>query len=151
MVKWLGSGEVLSGEPKVKMNLTYIDDFFFSRPELKAAKDPYVAVAEIEYKPGTVPQTIPYWKAVVEEGRNNEPGTLMYGIAKDPDNENVLYALEGYESKDYLYDVHVKSTAIQESIKNTKDLRNKLTHHFLKLAGGFLVKGSSPLYLDMAP
>lgn len=143
MVKWLGTGEVLSGDMKVKMNLTYIDDFYFTRPELKSATNPYVAVAELEYKPGAVPQTIPYWKAVVEEGRNNEPGTLMYGIAKDPEDENILYALEVYESKDYLYDVHVKSNAIQESIKNTKHLRNNLTHHFLKLAGGFLVKGNA--------
>jgi quinol monooxygenase YgiN len=142
MVKWLGTGEVLSGDMKVKMNLTYIDSFFFTRPELKNAKNPYVAVAELDYKPGTVPQTISYWNAVVEEGRNNEPGTLMYGIAKDPDNENMLYALEVYESKDYLYDVHIKSNAIQESIKNTKHMRNNLTHHFLKLVGGFLVKGS---------
>jgi len=144
MVKWLGTGTVLSGEMKVKMNLTYVDDFFFTRPELKNAKDPFVAVAEIEYKPGGVAESIPYWKAVVEEGRNNEPGTLMYGIAKDkdPGNENMLYALEIYESKDYLYDVHVKSSAIQNSIANTKHLRNSLKHHFLKLAGGILVKGN---------
>ncbi|OIW28611.1 hypothetical protein CONLIGDRAFT_670416 [Coniochaeta ligniaria NRRL 30616] len=142
MVKWLGTGEVLTGDMKVKMNLTYIDDFFFTRPEVKTAKDPFIAFAELEYKPGTVAQSIPYWKAVVEEGRNNEPGTLMYGIVRDPEAENMLYALEVYESKDYLYDVHVKSNAIQESIKNTKHLRNNLTHHFLKLAGGFLMKGN---------
>jgi quinol monooxygenase YgiN len=145
MLQWLGTGTVLNGEARVKMNLTYVDDFFFTRPELKNAKNPFIAVAEIEYKPGTIPEAIPYWKAVVEEGRNNEPGTLMYGIAKDNDagNENMLYALEGYESKDYLYDVHVKSSAIQESIKNTKHLRNNLTHHFIKQAGGILINGDS--------
>jgi quinol monooxygenase YgiN len=141
MVKWLSSGEVLDGETRL-FDLRYLDDFHFTRLELAKHKDPYVVVGELDYKPDTIPTTIPYWKAVVEAGRNEEPGTLSYGICKDPKDKDKLYCLEVYESKDYLMDVHAKSQAIQESIKNTKHLRNGLRHHWLKLSGGFLVKGT---------
>ncbi|KAB5554916.1 hypothetical protein GE09DRAFT_1122808, partial [Coniochaeta sp. 2T2.1] len=146
MMGWLGEGNTIEGglmDQKVKMNLTYIDDFFFVRPELKNAKNTFAAIAEIDYQPGGVEKSIPYWKAVVEEGRNNEPGTLLYGIVKDKDDENKLFAIEIYESKEYLYDVHVKSKAIEESIKNTKHLRTGLKHVFLKFAGGLLVKNQA--------
>jgi quinol monooxygenase YgiN len=143
MLKWLGSGTVLEGDAKVKMNLTYVEDFFFTRPELKDAKDPFVLVAEIEYKPDAIPGTMPYWKAVFEEVRSSEPGTLTYAIASDKDagNENTLYAIEAYESKDYLWNVHAKGTALQSSMTDTKHLRNDVKHNFLKVAGGFLTKG----------
>jgi len=54
--------------------------------------------------------------------------------------EGKLYTLEAYESKEYLADVHVKSQAIAHSIKNTKHLRNGLSHTFLKLEAGYLFK-----------
>lgn len=139
MVEWMGTGNVLGGEPRL-FDLQYLDGFDFSRKEVAGVQDPFVAFAELDYKPDTVQQSIPYWKAVVETGRQDEPGTVVYGILKDPKESNKLFALEVYESKEYLTNVHVPSKAIQESIKNTKHLREGLKHEFLKVRGGYLYK-----------
>lgn len=64
----------------------------------------------------------------------------MLRILKDSQKENRLCAFEVYESAEYLKDVHVPSGAIQSSINNTKHLRTRLKHHFLKKKGGFLYR-----------
>ena len=122
--------------------LEYLPNFRFSREEVISHPDPHVVFCALDYIPGGVETSIPYWKAVVETGRDHEPGTLVYGILKDPKNENRLCALETYESPEYLMDVHVPSKAIQESIANTKHLRTGLKHHFMQKKGGFLHRKS---------
>ncbi|KAI8240204.1 4-coumarate--CoA ligase-like 7 [Colletotrichum sp. SAR 10_99] len=103
-------------------------------------KDPWVIIAELGYHPGGSATSIPYWQGVVIEGRENEEGTLVYGLARDSEDREKLWTVEVYESEAYLKDVHVKSTAIAESIKNTKHLRTGLTWTFLKWKDGFLHK-----------
>lgn len=142
MVQWIASGNALESAPR-QLDLEYIDGFDFTRKQAAETQDPCVVLAELDYKPDTVQKSIPYWKAVVETGRENEPGTLVYGILKDPKEQHKLFTVEAYESKEYLTDVHVKSKAIEESIKNTKHLRDGLKHQFLKVRGGFLHKDST--------
>ncbi|KAF7563971.1 hypothetical protein G7046_g169 [Stylonectria norvegica] len=120
--------------------LEYLPNFGFTRDAILTHPDPHVMFAELDYYPGGVDTSIPYWKAVVESGRENEPGTLMYGILKDPSKENRLVSIEAYESPAYLMEVHVPSKAIQESIGNTKHLRTGLKHHIMKRRGGFLLR-----------
>lgn len=127
--------------PPVQDNLQYISsDYEFSRPEANNRTDPHVIYAELNYVPGGVATSTPYWKAVVDTGREKEPGTLAYGILKDPTKENKLATFEVYESPEYLKDVHVPSDAISESIKNTKHLRTGLKHNLLKKVAGFLYR-----------
>ncbi|KAF4882274.1 4-coumarate--CoA ligase-like 7 [Colletotrichum fructicola] len=118
------------------------DDFLFSRAKVSEhkEKDPWVIIAELGYHPGGSATSIPYWQGVVIEGRENEEGTLVYGLARDSEDREKLWTVEVYESEAYLKDVHVKSTAIAESIKNTKHLRTGLTWTFLKWTDGFLHK-----------
>lgn len=147
----------LQDPPKVSAGqlhlLQYLDQGFgFTRAEVKkdaAAKDPtyglHVIFAELDYVEGGVGKATPYWKAVVDTGRDNEPGTLAYGIYKPnkvPEGEEnkALKTFEVYESVEYLKDVHVPSDAISESIKNTKHLRTGLKHHLLRKVYGFLDK-----------
>lgn len=139
MMDWIGAGNVFDGTPRI-LTLQYVEGFDFSRKEVANVQDPYVVVAELDYKPDMVQKSIPYWKAVVDTGREQEPGTLVYGILKDPAEQNKLFTVEAYENKEYLTDVHVKSKAIEESIKNTKHLREGLKHQFLRFRGGFLHK-----------
>lgn len=137
MIKWSTAEKVFGDAPTIHQ-LEFIDGFEFSRVGVDATKDPHVLFADLSYQSGTVAQSLPYWKEVVETGRNDEPGTLVYGVLKNPANQDKLYVLEAYESKQYLADVHVPSRAIQESVKNTKHLRTGLTHTALKLVAGFL-------------
>ncbi|KAI8260293.1 hypothetical protein K4K58_002050 [Colletotrichum sp. SAR11_239] len=103
-------------------------------------KDPWVIIAELGYHPGGSEISIPYWQGVVNEGRENEEGTLVYGLARDSEDSEKLWTFEVYESEEFLKDVHVKSTAIAESVKNTKHLRTGLTWTFLEWKDGFLHK-----------
>ena len=139
--QWFLDEKVLDPEnlPVVHV-LEYIPGFRFDRKEVLNHEDPHVIFATLDYIPGGVETSIPYWKAVVETGRDNEKGTLVYGILKDPNTVNRLCTIEAYESPDYLTSVHVPSQAIQNSIANTKHLRTGLKHNFLKKKGGFLYK-----------
>ncbi|PGH02265.1 hypothetical protein AJ80_08890 [Polytolypa hystricis UAMH7299] len=138
LTQWLTENSVV--EAAAIHNLEYFPGFRFSRESVLEHPDPYCMFAELDYVPGGVDTSIPYWRAVVETGRDNEPGTMVYGILKDTEKANRLCSIEAYESAEYLKDVHVPSKAIQESIANTKHLRTGLKHHFMKKRGGFLYR-----------
>ena len=138
---WIQAAEVLEG-PFTVLDLDFVDGLHFSRKELAQHADPYVTFAEIDYEHDTAAQSIPYWQAVAETGRESEPGTLAYGVLKDAKEKDKLFTVEVYESKEYLWDVHAKSKAVEENVKNTKDLRKGLKHQFLQLRAGFLHKGA---------
>jgi quinol monooxygenase YgiN len=137
MISFMTSNPVLDGAPVVHM-LEYVDGLEFSRPEVNTTSDPYVIVGQLVYKPDSSTKSLPYWEAVVKTSKANEPKTLVYGIAKDPKDPNNLFTIEAYENEAALKDIHVKSKAIEESIKNTKDLRESLQHTFLKFYAGYL-------------
>jgi quinol monooxygenase YgiN len=139
MISWMGTVPLLTGAPTIHQ-LEFIPSFSFSRPQVATSPNAHIIFATLDYKPDTIPTSLPYWKAVVDTSKNDELGTLLYGICKDPADGNKLYTLEAYESKEYLTNVHVKSKAIEESIKNTKHLRDGLKHTFLKLEAGYLFK-----------
>jgi quinol monooxygenase YgiN len=139
IVDWSTTDAILECAPTV-YQLEFIDDFHFAKPSVTAHSDPYVVFAQLDYKPDTMPISLPYWKAVVDTSNHDESNTLVYGICRDPEDKDKLYTVEAYESKEYLMDVHAKSNAIAESIKNTKHLRSGLKHTFLKVEGGFLYR-----------
>jgi len=137
MIKWMGSGNILKGTPTIHM-LDYVNDLSFSKPQVVKAQDPFVVFATIEWHPGKRDQSIPYWTNVLEESRT-ESGTFVYGVLTDSDKTEVSHTLEAYESKDYLWDVHVKqNAAVHETVKDTKQWRISLEHNFLKMVGGFI-------------
>jgi quinol monooxygenase YgiN len=137
MIKWMGSGNILEGQPIIHM-LDYVNGLAFSKAEVEKASDPYVVFATIEWHPRKRDESIPYWTKVFEASRS-ETGTFAYGILVNKDKPERLHTLEAYESKGYLWDVHVKqNAAVQETIQNTKDWRISLEHNFLRIVGGFL-------------
>lgn len=136
LIQYLKDQEILIGEPNIR-ELEVIDGMDLTRADVDQCADPYIAFAELDYRTGAVPQSIPYWKEVVATSRE-ESGTLVYGLHKDPLQPDKLFTLEVYESKTYLWDVHAKSNAVAENVKHTKDLRKGLKHSFLKLRSGFL-------------
>ncbi|ROT38012.1 hypothetical protein SODALDRAFT_344835 [Sodiomyces alkalinus F11] len=139
MAAWIGANPGPS--PPTIRTLAYPSDTFqFSRAAVADQKDPWIIAAELNYHPDGAATSIPYWQAVVDEGREKEDGTLVYGVLKDVSNAERLWTIEAYESETYLKDVHVKSNAIAESIKNTKHLRTGLEWVFLTIKGGFLHK-----------
>ncbi|EQB56678.1 AMP-binding enzyme [Colletotrichum gloeosporioides Cg-14] len=144
LVSWMSATNPspLAGTPSTHFLSLPSDDFLFSRAKVSEhkEKDPWVIIAELGYRPGGSETSIPYWQGVVNEGRENEGGTLVYGLARDSEDSEKLWTVEVYESEAYLKDVHVKSKAIAESIKNTKHLRTGLTWTFLSWKDGFLHK-----------
>lgn len=138
---WLQNPGVLDADNPPALNLLdYLPNQRFTRDDVLKHPDPHVLVGELDYIPGGIDTATPYWQAVVDTSRDNEPGTLSYGIAKDQQKENRLTSFEVYESAAYLWDVHVPSEAIKQSIANTKHLRTGLKHYPLKKVGGFLHK-----------
>lgn len=139
---WMDTVPIWDAEnPPILQNIQYLSPSFeFSRAIPSNVADPHVIFAELDYIPGGVATATPYWKAVVDTGRENEPGTFAYGVLSDKTKEERLCTFEVYESPEYLKDVHVPSDAISESIKNTKHLRTGLKHNLLRKVGGFLYK-----------
>jgi len=137
LINALGTEPILEGTPRI-YQLEPIGSF--TKPEIEQQSDPWMVFATIDYKPGLTVESVLYWKAVIETSKNDEPGTFVYGILKTKEPSDSLYSLEAYESKEYLWDVHAKSGAIAENVKNTKDMRTGLKHEFLKLHAGYLYK-----------
>lgn len=139
MISWMSTGNILSAPPTLYM-LEYFNGLIFTKPQVSSLPDPYICFAQIVYHPGRREVAVPYWTNVFKE-TEAESGTLVYGLVHDKEKPDELFTIETYESKEYLWDVHVKqNSAIQESVKNTKDLRISLEHNFLKKVGGFLSK-----------
>ncbi|KAF2821734.1 hypothetical protein CC86DRAFT_426156 [Ophiobolus disseminans] len=87
----------------------------------------YVAMAKIDYVPGTRIEGIKHWRAVAASVEEHEKeGTHTYWFLADPEHEDVLYTLERYRDEKYLWDVHVPSDAIQENKEKQKDIRTGL-------------------------
>ena len=112
----------------------------YERSSVKDHSDPYIVFADINYLPSGIDTATPYWQGVVDFGRDNEPGTLIYRICKDPKVEGRLNSFEVYESKEYLWETHVKTDAVQANIKNTTHLRSGVKHNLLKMVDGYLQK-----------
>lgn len=139
MLNWLATRQPVAGDIKVS-KLEVGEDFSVpTRAEADTHEDPFVAMGVLAYKDGTVPQSMPYWKDVVAISAEEE-GTLSYGIYTNTEDKNQVVAWEVYTSKEYLYDVHAKSDAVQANVKNTGHLREGLKHTFLKKVGGFFKK-----------
>jgi quinol monooxygenase YgiN len=139
MIKWMSSGKILAGTPELYL-LEYLNDLTFTKPDVTVLDDPYICFAHIVYRPNKRQEAIPYWEKVVAETKN-ESGTLVYGLVVDKEKPEELFTIETYESKEYLWDVHVaRNSAIQKSIQETKSMRTSLEHNLLKKVGGYLAK-----------
>lgn len=84
-------------------------------------------VAKITYSPGTRAEGIKHWQNVATSVKETEEeGTHAYWFLADPEDEDILYSMELYKDKEYLWDVHVPSAAIQGNMKAQKDIRTGL-------------------------
>lgn len=147
MIKWMGANTVFEAPPTV-LELDVIEDFgLFMRPDaIDQAEDPYIVVGEVTYKDGAlVEKSLPHWAKVVHTTKTSEPGSLVYaltrgGVAGGAAEPNKLYTLEVYTDKDYLWDVHAKSQAVQDNVRSTKEWREGVKHHMMKKVHGYLAK-----------
>ncbi|KAL1895252.1 hypothetical protein Sste5346_005398 [Sporothrix stenoceras] len=143
MIQWMGGPEpVLESAPTV-LELDIVEDFgLFTRPDgVAAAADPYVVVGEVSYKDGElVEKSLAHWGKVVATTKADEPGSLVYALARNPAEPTKLYTFEAYESKEYLWETHAKSQAVQDNVAETKDWRAGLKHHIVKQVQGFLTR-----------
>lgn len=141
VTQWTAENNTLSTEAQpAAWLLTYLPGGFrFNRSEVTEKTDPHIVFAELDYLSGAVETATPYWKEVVDTGRDDETGTLAYGVLKDLfKTEDKLFTFEIYESVEYLKEAHIPSAAVQNNIKNTGSLRTGLKHTLLKHIGGFL-------------
>lgn len=136
LIALVTADSLLEAPPKIhKTNIVHK----MSRPEADTAQDPYIVFGQVTYKPGMRETGLPYWKPVFETTRDDEDGSFVYAVGTKADDENIICTLESYKSKDYLWDVHVKSDAVQENMK-TKDIRSGLSHTLLKIREGWFHK-----------
>ncbi|KIH90813.1 hypothetical protein SPBR_00978 [Sporothrix brasiliensis 5110] len=147
MIAWMGGpAPVLEGAPTV-LALDVVDDGagkfgLFARPAgVAAAADPYIVVGALAYKDAALAdKSLAYWADVAATTRADEPGSLVYALARSAAEPAKLYTLEAYESEAYLWETHAKSAAVQKNVADTKDWRAGLTHYFVKQVHGFLAR-----------
>ncbi|KAF2025804.1 hypothetical protein EK21DRAFT_92915 [Setomelanomma holmii] len=119
--------EDLLREPQREHRLIPSTGFAFRSTGLYSAPGIHVAMAKINYAPGTRSQGIEQWQKVAASVEEYEKeGTHTYWFLADPKDGNVLYSLERYQDEKYLWDVHVPSLAIQQNMKNQKYIRTGL-------------------------
>lgn len=102
--------------------------------------NPYIVYGTVEYTENGLDQSLSYWKDVFETTQQKEEGTLSYSLCRDVEDPKILRTVEVYTSEEYLWDVHAKSDALAENVKNTKHLRTGLKHVFLRIVGGYFYK-----------
>jgi quinol monooxygenase YgiN len=134
VLEQLQSQSLIVGTPELSILHPFCG---FSRPESNTAKNVHIVIGTVVYKEGMVPHSLPYWKGVFDTTEADEPGCMVYSICKPEGKPDVLQTVEMYESSDYLWNVHVKSAAVQESVKHTKDMRVSLAHLLLTCVDGF--------------
>ncbi|KAF2104229.1 hypothetical protein NA57DRAFT_70446 [Rhizodiscina lignyota] len=136
LLKTFGSELLLEGNPQV-YNLQTLH--VLTRPEANRA-DSYIVFGIISYVKGKVAEGLPFWKAVFETTKTDEPGSFGYCVCRDEEeNPDELYTVEVYESEKYLWDVHAKSHAVKANMK-TMHIREGLQRYFLKLVAGYFHK-----------
>lgn len=76
------------------------------------------------------------WKDLVSAAEANEPGTLRYSVMDDQ-KANFIRMVEVYESKDFLYGTHLKSSAIAANQAQNGAWRTgeKVVYHLEKVDG----------------
>ncbi|OCK76395.1 hypothetical protein K432DRAFT_396472 [Lepidopterella palustris CBS 459.81] len=131
----------LADEP-LALVLGIDDDFGFTRPEVAQLPDPFIAVTELFYKPGTGAEALRNLKAVSAASKQ-ESGTLSLALYTDPNDADKLRIVGVYESQDYWINVHGKSKEVQEFQATTSDISAGVKVHLLKPIAGFLYKAKA--------
>lgn len=121
-----GTGDIIRRAPIEQILSTAVG--FPSRPESSSiGPGNHVAMAKIQYAPGTRSEGLKHWKNVVASVEADEKeGTYTYWFLTDPRDDDVLYSVERYRDESYLWDVHVPSEAIQKNIEKQKSIRTGL-------------------------
>ena len=135
MIAWMSSNPIV--ETAMIRNLSWLNEMVVTKPEVLQQKDLFTVFADVEFEPGKRDETLKYWKGNLDSSREGS-GCFIYGFAHDAEKPEHLYTMEVYESEDYLYNTHVKSPAVQETIEKTKDVRKNLTLSKLRYHAGFL-------------
>ncbi|SPO06593.1 uncharacterized protein DNG_09283 [Cephalotrichum gorgonifer] len=138
LLEWTQSG-TLANAPEVSA-LDQLEGFEFARSEVSTHPDPLLVFTELEYKPGGAETILPYWRAVFEKTQNDEPGALLWQLAKNTNNPDKLFVLHVYESRDYLMTVHASSKELKECQSFGENIQTGMKLRFLKIQGGFLYK-----------
>ncbi len=138
MIEYMTNNPVLSGAPTIHQ-LTWLDDMELTKPEARNQKDPFIVVAELTFEDGKRDDSLQYFKNNIVSAQD-ETGIFVYGMSKKDDAPNMLYTVEAYESEQYLWDVHVKTKAVEDTIAKTKDMRKELKLNKLKLHGGYMCR-----------
>ncbi|KAK5175100.1 uncharacterized protein LTR77_000237 [Saxophila tyrrhenica] len=140
LISFMSTKSVLSGAPTIRQ-LSFLNDLDFVKPSAADQKDPLIVFADIQFSSGERDGTLKYWKQNLESSKE-ESGCFVYGFAHDEAKPDTLYTLEVYVSEKYLWDVHIKAPAVQETIEKTKDLRTEMKLAKLQLKGGYVAKAA---------
>lgn len=115
----------------------------FHSPGANTPADPFVIFAELGFQTAEGRNaSLPYWQAVIDTGRDKEPGTLMYGVFEDTDDPTKLCTWEVYDVEKSWAEVHSPGQAVQDVIKNTQSTWDGLTKNTLENIGGWMYKES---------
>jgi len=111
--------------------------YLYRPDQVETTSDPVVVIASIQYEPGTRDEGLTKWGITGKAVKKNEQDTFTYCFFKNTEDESKIYTFERYKTKDYLWEVHVPSDAIQQNIARQKDIRTQggLVHSFWKEVG----------------
>ncbi|CAK7219503.1 hypothetical protein SBRCBS47491_003873 [Sporothrix bragantina] len=142
MIKWMGANPVLEGAPAVHiLDIAEPLGYFTRNNAIVSANDPYIVVGEVSYKSAELAEkSFKHWAKVLQTTKDNEEGSLVYALSRGDADPSKIFSLEAYTTKEYLWDVHAKSQAVQDNVKETSDWRSGLKHNIMKQVDGFFVR-----------
>lgn len=130
----------LAKEP-LTLSLEVDEDFGFTRRELAQVSDPFVAVTELHYKPGTGSEALCHLRAAGVS--KQESGTLSVSLYADPKDADTLRLVGIYESQDYWANIHSKSPQALEFQAATQGMLADVKAHVLNPISGYLYKAET--------
>jgi quinol monooxygenase YgiN len=104
------------------------------RPEAASQTNPYIVFATLRYDSlESRDKALVGFSGVCEFSRREEPGTLWYNVLCDDAELTQMRTLEMYIDKDYLWDPHAASDAVQDNKKRQGNTRLSVDFVFLRL------------------
>lgn len=110
----------------------------FTRHDVKSQETPFVVFATAQQK--EIAQTSALtaaWAAVVARAQADEPGTLMYGLVRNRENETEIGTIEAYVDEKG-FGEHCKSSEVSALVEKNKETNGQMEYVSLRIITGWL-------------
>ncbi|ORY58554.1 uncharacterized protein BCR38DRAFT_500449, partial [Pseudomassariella vexata] len=138
---WNMVNDIVTGIPTM-YQLELIDGLGFCHTNIPDTTGLHAVLAELKYKPDTVPKAVAHWKDVIEkagkEEEEEDARTVAYNVATTSEDEHALFILKLYQDPEGSSDGQGSRSAIVEGVESTKSILTGQNCMQLKIIAGFI-------------